>query len=171
MKKILLLGVLLMAIASVSASPGTQPTTMLTAILEGQVGNGMASVRVHYGLNTQSTARVETRGLPYLGRGGMYEAWFVDAETGHMQSAGIFPGKLSASSVLTYTIQDDLSIYDKITITQEPFPDNDPRPGKKVMSGILEPSTRRDFRLTMPTFNYVTTEGSLRYKPYSLGKR
>jgi len=165
MKKLILIGILLLSIATVSASEQTRLAAVLSSYT---VGSGTASLRVLHDLNTMSSVRVETYGLPYLGRGGMYELWLVDEQTGWKQSAGVFPSSLSGRTILTHTIQDDLSVFDLVMVTQEAF-DGDPRPGKMVMIGALNPESRRSFNKFLPNPpNY--RERSMGYYQYSLAK-
>ena len=170
MKRLLIIGMLLLSIASVSAYVGSS-TKLLTAELSAIQGDatGKVSVRVPYGARIRSTARIETQGLPYLGAAGVYEAWFVHSPTGYKQSAGVFFSPLSGRAILTYTIEDDLGIFDGFEISREKF-DNDPRQGNVVLSGDLVETSRRSFRRSLPNINYKYSERSIGYYPYSLGK-
>ncbi len=172
MKKLLLLGALvLVSLMSVSAVHIEHRTMLLSASLTALQGSatGSAFVRITEGVNPESVVRVTTQGLPYLGQTKVYEAWLVAGD--YWQSMGVFPSSFSGQTALTYTIADDISFAELVVITEEPYIDVNPLPGKNVMIGELAQQTARSFRRMQPEPIYTTSEGSLRYKLYSLGVR
>ena len=173
MKLLVIIGVFLLSLASVTALHVQSSTTHFTATLTSVdgPGSGTAAVRISSGIRETTTVRITTKDLPYLGRGGLYEAWLVDQESNYKQSIGVFQSLLSGQTVLTYTIQDDLSAVDLVVITKEPFPDRDPRPGKTVLLGELTKQTRSRFRSTFSSTQYRYSERGIRYIGYPLGKR
>ena len=173
MKRLMLIGILLLSVASVSALHTSQSTKFLSASLWSGDATGLVTVRVYHQSRDSSVARIETRALPYLGKGGVYEAWFVNSEFDYWQSAGIFQSTLIERTLMTYTIQDDLGLFDRFVITQEPARDHDPRPGKAVLEGEFGQQTRRRFTSNLPyppRPDYRYSEESITYRAYPLAK-
>lgn len=95
----------------------------------------------------QADIELRTRDLPptsNLSR--VYEAWLVDEDTGTTMSLGIFQGgSYDRIATLRYKSMTPLDPFETIVVTQEPFPDNDPRPGEIFLSGDLKPNIVRTY--------------------------
>jgi hypothetical protein len=95
----------------------------------------------------QADIELRTRDLPptsNLTR--IYEAWLVDEDTGTTMSIGIFqPGSYDRVATLRYKSITPLDPFETIIVTQEPFPDNDPRAGEIFLSGDLKTNIVRTY--------------------------
>lgn len=88
---------------------------------------------------------LRTKDLPPA-PGMVYEAWLVDTETGYSLSLGIFqPSGIGRVATLEYKSTVSLEVFDKIIVTVEPFPDDNPGPGTVVLSGDIGGETLRSY--------------------------
>ncbi len=70
--------------------------------------------------------------LDQLDNDEIYEVWFVDDDTGYKLTGGIFivdsrGDERHSASFTTY-----LDVYDRVVVTVEPYPDEDPNPSGEV---------------------------------------
>lgn len=82
---------------------------------------------------------VEVRRLMASTTSTIYEAWLVDDQTGYKLSlGGLIPNGQSNRSKLhfeEYLV--NLSIYDKLIVTEEPMNDTNPNPGNTILSASI----------------------------------
>ncbi len=98
----------------------------------------------------KSAVYLQAANLPALAPERVYEVWLMDEDSGYSLSLGFLRSNLR-SGVTTSRIglsgglggllatdgTYDLTLYETIAVTEEPFPDPDPRPGEIVMIGSI----------------------------------
>lgn len=98
----------------------------------------------------KSSVFIQALNLPALNADEVYEAWLMDEESGYSFSlgflrsnlrSGITTSKIGASGGLGGLLASDgtydLTLYDTIAVTKEPFPDLNPHPGEIVAIGSV----------------------------------
>lgn len=98
----------------------------------------------------KSSVMIQALNLPVLNAGYVYEAWLMDEESGYALSLGLFRTNLrsgittsklgmsgGAGGLLANDGVYDLTLYDTIAVTKEPFPDSNPHPGEIVAIGSV----------------------------------
>ena len=70
--------------------------------------------------------------LDQLDNDEIYEVWFVDDDTGYKLTGGVFTvdsrgDERHSASFTTY-----LDVYDRVVVTVEPYPDEDPNPSGEI---------------------------------------
>ncbi len=63
----------------------------------------------------------------------IYEAWLVDHETGYQLSLGLFVVDQDGYKRFSFGSDNYADPYDMIVVTQEEYPDDDPRPSRDVV--------------------------------------
>ena len=90
---------------------------------------------------------VQTRNMPPVGQGEIYEVWLMDAETERSITLGLMKNGLGPTSQLVTVIPRLVDPFEYVLVTREPFPDQDPGPSEIVLMGEIDPS-RVDVRPT-----------------------
>ncbi len=88
-----------------------------------------------------SMVLIQTRNLPPVGDYQIYEAWLVDEDNNYAMSLGLLRSGIDLTAQLRFTISRSLLPFEAVMITLEEFPDENPGPGKVVLSGKI-PSSR-----------------------------
>ena len=98
----------------------------------------------------KSTVLIRAINLPALGKSEVYEVWLMDEESGYALSLGFLRSNLRSGITTAKTglmgglggllASDgtyDLTLYDTIAVTREPYPDMNPHPGEMVALGSV----------------------------------
>jgi len=104
--------------------------------IEPYKGSGFATVRSIKQRGTSiSTLQLRVSGLTAAKTNQVYETWLVDEDSGYTLSLGQFATSMTGAASFAATYRGYFHEFDQIMVTLEPFPDNDPRPGRVVLSG------------------------------------
>lgn len=90
----------------------------------------------------KSDIHFQANNLPPLGSENKYELWLFDEETGFSQSLGLFYAGIGGTAQMRVEFLKPITMFDYVGITLEPYPDLDPRPGKLIMLGAIDPSRK-----------------------------
>lgn len=83
------------------------------------------------------TVILQTADMPPLDAEEIYEAWLYDEDSDYSMSIGLLSSSTSKLSRLTFNVNYNLELFDEIMVTKEFYPDLDPRPGEKILSGKI----------------------------------
>ena len=70
--------------------------------------------------------------LPDIGNDEIYEIWFVDDDTGYKLTGGLFTIDSRGDERYSGSFMNYLDVYDRVVVTIEPYPDEDPTPSGEV---------------------------------------
>lgn len=70
--------------------------------------------------------------MPSLDNYEIYEVWFVDDDTGYKLTGGVFSVDYYGDERHSANFQTYLDVYDRVVVTVEPYPDEDPNPSGDV---------------------------------------
>ncbi len=90
------------------------------------------------GATPKGTVILQIANMPPLDAEEVYEAWLYDEESNYSMSIGLLKPQVSSMSRLAFNVDYNLESFDEIMVTKEFYPDLDPRPGKKILSGRIE---------------------------------
>ena len=116
----LLLGVLVGQ--TVSRNPAVSPVARYTLAGHGEMASAKATV---VDLREDGVALVDFRGLPDPGDGRVYQIWLIPAKGAPVGAAVFVPDSNGAKVVL---VNESLSGYTTMAVTNEPAPDGSPAP-------------------------------------------
>ncbi|MBW2978688.1 hypothetical protein KY304_01085 [Candidatus Woesearchaeota archaeon] len=109
----------------------------------------------------KSQVYISVKDLPMSARSGMAcEAWLFDEESGYALSLGTFRTVGFGTGVLEWHTDQYIDEYDYVFITEEPYPDYDPRPEEVVLQArIPKPNYfyEREFGTTDKMYGYTLT--------------
>ena len=106
-----------------------------TAILEDQIGAGIAGEAKRAFSDGKFYLRMETSGLILPEKGYFYEGWLQQASD--YLSLGRMETSAAGAARLYYTVSEDRSLYDKVLLTLEPE-DGNQAPARVMMQAIFE---------------------------------
>lgn len=89
-----------------------------------------------------------------------YEVWLFDENSGYALSLGVFRTTGLGNGRFEWSADQYIDEYDYVLVTEEPYPDYDPRPGLVVLQGrIPKPNYfyEREFASVKKSYGYTLT--------------
>jgi hypothetical protein len=112
-------------------------------------------------LMPKGQVQLSAKDLGISERTGMaYETWLFDEESGYALSLGVFRTVGLGNGRFEWRSDQYIDSYDYIYITEEPYPDYDPRPGAIVLQARIPKRDyfyEREFGVTRQTYGYTLT--------------
>lgn len=127
-------------VQGINFSKEVKVNLVLTSVSPSTV-TGTAKIKAERKKNsiTETKVEVEVRRSSAMSSSTVYEAWLSDNETGYKLSLGAFvPNGSSNKAKLKFEENlVNLSVYDKLFVTEEPINDTNPNPGATVLSADI----------------------------------
>lgn len=118
--------------------------TYIDAMKYGTAKEGFARINTDNSMTRpRSSIELNVKNLDELELGETYEVWIIDVDSGYSLTLGLLDVDYDGDGDMLWSMRGYINEYDKIAITKEPLPDNNPGPsGEIVLVGDFDLSSQ-----------------------------